>query len=207
MSFVEIDYNNSLHVECLWALIKRNRFHMQDFYALLYGKFYMTESMKNGFTSMGMNQETQEKLCIDAEAYIKSKMYKDDEDCKGIFICDGKKPVGFLLYYIRKTREHIDLSFLLVDKKKQKQGYGTQLLQQFWGKVRDMDPIIVVKVDDDSSARWYAIHGFCTQSELIANCDDRKKKSTIYLEQIINPSIQKKLFYVFTKKSYTNIVV
>ena len=95
-----------------------------------------------------------------------TNFYKNNENNKGIFICIEKKPVGFLLYYLRDSVDVIDIQFLLIDKDKQKTNLGTEALNYLKSQYKNYQ--LQTLSDDTSSDIWYTRQGFVTSTEYIS---------------------------------------
>jgi hypothetical protein len=112
MNIVDISFSNDLHCECIWKLSKNNNFHKNDLHCLLYG-----DISEDILPFLSLVTESERKVFY---SNIKQSMYKNNLKNKGLFICEEKKPVGYLLYYLRDGEMNIiDLTFLLIDKKKE----------------------------------------------------------------------------------------
>lgn len=161
MNIVRIDYTNPLHLECIWKLSKNNDFHKDDIRGLLYGE-----------SSLGI--EKLEKNGNKLSEYIKTELkkgyqramndilteYNGRKEYYGLFVCNNKKPIGYILYYLRKNDMEVDITFILVDKKHQNKGYGTMLINKLKEIVSNKKPIIYVRIDNNKLEKYYNKLGF-----------------------------------------------
>jgi len=189
MNFCEVNFNSEKHLKCIWILAKKNNFHAGDLYAVLYGKVYLP-SVINILPKSIINNMSKK-----MEEFAKSKMYKNDSNYKGLFICKEKKPVGFILYYSRNNVQGVvDLLFLLIDEKQRENGYGSLLLRKYHKKLKnDGDRLIIVRIDDESAGKWYKKFGYSDEDLKSGHPDLRLLQ---ILEPSINPCPEKKLFYL-----------
>jgi ribosomal protein S18 acetylase RimI-like enzyme len=124
----------------------------------------------------------------------KKSMYKNNSNYKGLFICEGKKPVGYILYYIcKESKEIIDLLYILIDKNKRNNGYGTILIKHLQQKY--LQTVIAVRIDNDSLIGWYYNNGFNDLNDVLRKCEP-EKKMLILTYSIINKSDEMKMYYV-----------
>ena len=192
---ISIDYNNSLHLQCLWVLSKNNKFHMDDLHMLIYGKVYLP-MWKKQIKSMIRPRDIEDYTAKFEKDFALHMFSEKSNLCEGIFICKDNRPVGFLLYQIRNcVLPRIDLTFLLIDKNNQRNGYGSLLLNKFIKDVEHLKPIIIVKVDDELSSNWYIKMGFTNLVECIQKIKDPVHKMYFSCENNINRSQYGKLFY------------
>lgn len=186
MRFVKVDYNNPLHLECIWKLSNRNNFHKDDIRCCLYGDVSL---MANKY-----------KIPLSSKLYKLIKvqglrsMYNKDKKYKGILVCVGKKVVGFILYYIRLNYTEVDLLFILVDKTVRNKGYGRGLIMELHRILSNTKPVIIVRVDDVLLQSYYKKLGYVLLDGLDSN--DPKTK-ILKTEHLRNPSRQVKMFYIY----------
>jgi ribosomal protein S18 acetylase RimI-like enzyme len=161
MNIIDINYNNNLHVECIWKLSKKNNFHKDDLSRCLYGD---------------------------------DELYKNNLNYKGLFICEEKKPVGYLLYYIRDNNEYIDLLFILIDKNKRNNGYGSVLVNHLQKKYNET--MIIVRIDNNSLEKWYNKHEFYKLKDALNKCIEFKNQCLIFQDIFINNLDKTKMYYL-----------
>jgi ribosomal protein S18 acetylase RimI-like enzyme len=163
---VDINYNNDLHIKIIKKLSKKNNFHIEDVYGVCGDLKYGLDKRTSIYEKL--NIEIEKKFYIEME----KKFYKNNSNYKGLIICKEKKPVGFLLYYIRPHNcSCLDIEFLLIDKNEQKNGFGTKLIDHIKQKYENY--VIVVKSDNDNSNKWYIHKGFLTDSQYFSKIREK----------------------------------
>ena len=207
-NIIRIDYSNDLHLKCIWKLSKNNNFYKEDMRGILYGdpsleieKFEKNNNIKlTDDKKIILYNATQQKMNDNLKEYNGRKEYY------GLFICNNKKPIGYILYYLRKNNIEVDITFILIDKKYQNQGYGTILINKVKEILSDIKPIIYLKIDDNNLEKYYNKLKFYTLDKvfsLIPNIksntlhEKHNKMLCIMSENKRNPTKEKKLAYVY----------
>ena len=151
MNFVKVDYANPLHLECLWKLSKNNNFHREDLRGFLYGdpSLDIERIEKNTNSKLPNHIKTKLKSEYQQRMNDNFKEYNGRKEYYGLFICKNKKPIGYILYYLRKNDMEVDITFLLVDKNHQNKGYGTILINKLKEIVSNIKPTIYVRIDNN----------------------------------------------------------
>jgi hypothetical protein len=157
-----INFNSENHLDCIWCLSKINNFYIPDFFAFIFGKLFVTEYMLTNFSKEDLIKFRE---IGNIECQKISDNFKKNN--KGIFICKGKKPIGFLIYNFSNigifdfNTNIISLKFIMIHKKHQCEGYGTNLLNFFHSKIRnDNSSIIISEIDKnnnntDNIIKWW----------------------------------------------------
>jgi ribosomal protein S18 acetylase RimI-like enzyme len=134
------------------------------------------------------------------DLYNNYDVYKNDANYKGFFICEGKKPVGYLLYFIRdgnlvpNSNEQIDLLFILIEKNKRNNGYGTILVEHLQKKYNEN--MIIVRIDNNSLEKWYNKNKFYVVNEAIDKCITPENKAFIIIDSEIHKSAEIRMYYM-----------
>ena len=207
-NIIRIDYTNDLHLKCIWKLSKNNNFYKEDMRGILYGdpsleieKFEKNNNIKlTDDKKIILYNATQQKMNDNLKEYNGRKEYY------GLFICNNKKPIGYILYYLRKNNIEVDITFILIDKKYQNQGYGTILINKVKEILSDIKPIIYLKIDDNNLEKYYNKLKFYTLDKVFSlipniksNTLHEKHNKMLYImtENKRNPTKEKKLAYVY----------
>jgi len=207
-NIIRIDYSNDLHLKCIWKLSKNNNFYKEDMRGILYGdpsleieKFEKNNNIKlTDDKKIILYNATQQKMNDNLKEYNGRKEYY------GLFICKNKKPIGYILYYLRKNDIEVDITFLLVDKNHQNKGYGTILINKLKEIVSNIKPTIYVTIDNNELENYYNKFGFNTLDKVLKDLPynkpnlPRENPDQILLlitENKRNPTKEKKLAYVY----------
>jgi ribosomal protein S18 acetylase RimI-like enzyme len=208
MNFVKVDYVNPLHLECLWKLSKNNNFHREDLRGILYGdpSLDIERIEKNTNSKLPNHIKTKLKSEYQQRMNANLKEYNGRKEYYGLFICKNKKPIGYILYYLRKNDMEVDITFLLVDKNHQNKGYGTILINKLKEIVSNIKPTIYVRIDNNKLEKYYNKFGFNTLDKVLKCLPydkpnlPRENPNQILLlmtENERNPTKEKKLACVY----------
>lgn len=121
-------------------------------------------------------------------------IYNNDSNYKGLFICEGKKPLGYLLYFMRYNNEHIDLLYLLINKNKRNNGYGSILVKHLQKTYNEAT--LIVRIDNNLLEKWYNKHNFYILKDALHKCIEPKNKGFILEDSEINKSVETRMYYL-----------
>ena len=207
MNFVKVDYTNPLHLECLWKLSKNNNYHREDIRGILYGDPSLDIKRFEKNTNSKLPNDIKTNLKNEYQRIMNNnlKEYNGRKEYYGLFICKNKKPIGYILYYLRKNDIEVDITFLLIDKNHQNKGYGTILINKLKEIVSNIKPTIYVRIDNNKLEKYYNKLGFNTLDKVLKDLPyDKPNLPRENPEQILllmtenerNPTKEKKLAYV-----------
>jgi ribosomal protein S18 acetylase RimI-like enzyme len=166
MSIVPINFNFTPHKNIIMKLCERNKFYEGDVYLELFRDF--PQKIKNNVIKL---------LGEDEYKQILNKQNKktfDGLESFGYFITieeEGKKKVvGFIIYNIELEFKKSYLLFMLIDKKYQKNGLGTELINKY---IKDVEEKMIiyasVKIENREVSNFYKKFKFDNHSNLIEN--------------------------------------
>jgi ribosomal protein S18 acetylase RimI-like enzyme len=166
MSIIPINFNFSPHKNIIMKLCKRNNFYEDDIYLEIF-KDFPPEIKNNVIKLLG---EDEYKKNLDKQ----NKKTFDGLESFGYFITieeEGKKKVaGFIIYNVELKVKKSYLLFILIDKKYQKNGLGTELINKY---IKDIEEQMIiyasVKIENREIKNFYKKFGFDNHSNLIEN--------------------------------------
>ena len=164
MSIVSINFNFAPHKNIIMKLCERNNFYEGDIYFEIF-KDFPPEIKNSGIKLLGedeYNKRSNEQI---------KKAFGGLESF-GYFITieeEGKKKVsGFIIYNIEIEIKKSYLLFILIDKKYQKNGLGSELINKYIKDVEDKMIIYAsVKIENREVSNFYKKFGFDNHSNLI----------------------------------------
>ena len=166
MSTVPINFNFEPHKNIIMRLCERNNFYEDDIYFELFKDF--PHKIKKSVIELLGQDEYNKRLNEQLE-----KSFSGLESF-GYFITieeEGKKKVaGFIIYNIELAVKKSYLLFILIDKKYQKNGLGSELINKYIKDVEDKMIIYAsVKIENREVSNFYKKFGFDNNSNLIEN--------------------------------------
>jgi len=166
MSIVPINFNFAPHKNIIMKLCERNNFYEADVYFELF-KDCPPEIKNNMIKLIGKNEY---KKNLDKQI----KKTFGGLESSGYFITieeEGRKKVaGFIIYNIEIEVKKSYLLFILIDKKKQKNGLGSELINKYIKDVEEQMLIYAsVKIENREISNFYKKFGFDNYSNLIEN--------------------------------------
>lgn len=208
MNIVRIDYTNPLHLECIWKLSKNNNFHKEEIMGILYGDPSLEIEKLEKNRNIKLPENIKIKLSNQFQQVMNDnlKEYNGRNEYYGLFVCNNRKPIGYILYYLRKNDMEVDITFILVDKNHQNKGYGTMLINKLKEIVSNIKPTIYVRIDNNKLEKYYNKFGFNTLDKVLSclpynkpNLPHENPEQILLLmtENERNPTIEKKLAYVY----------
>ena len=179
MSISPINLNSQHHREIIMKLCDRNNFHKEDVYIEIYRDlppvFKKMSIDLTGVTEYNRTIQNQF-LGLECSGYF----ITIEEDCK-------KKVVGFVIYSIEQATKKSDLLFILIDKKYQKNGFGTKLLDKYIQDIEEKKILCAtVKIENEIVGNFYKKFGFDNHSNLI----DSEVAEYELLHYIPKPALQ-----------------
>jgi ribosomal protein S18 acetylase RimI-like enzyme len=167
MSITNINLSSNAHKEIIMKLCDRNKFYKEDVY------IEINRDFPPAF------KEIQIKLFGISEYNKKIDGIFKGLEHFGYFITveenSRKKVVGFIIYNIEKIQNKSYLSFILIDKKYQKNSFGTKLVNKYIKEVEEKKLFCAtVKVENELVANFYHKFGFDKHSDLIETEVDEK---------------------------------
>jgi len=166
MSTVPFNFNFAPHKNIIMRLCERNNFYEDDIYFELFKDF--PPKIKKSVIELLGQDEYNKRLNKQLE-----KSFSGLESF-GYFITieeEGKKKVaGFIIYNIELAVKKSYLLFILIDKKYQKNGLGSELINKYIKDVEDKMIIYAsVKIENREVSNFYKKFGFDNHSNLIEN--------------------------------------
>lgn len=158
MSLIQINFNSESHKAIIMKLCERNNFYKNDVYLEIY-KDFPVEFKNKAIEQLGKREYEihVKKPFIGLESY-------------GYFIMLETKVVGYLIYNIEKSIQKSYLLFILIDKKYQKKGYGSILIEKYLKEIEEKTILYAtVKVESEELEKFYKKNGFDNHSDLIEN--------------------------------------
>jgi ribosomal protein S18 acetylase RimI-like enzyme len=153
VSISNINLQFEPHREIIMRLCKRNKFYENDVYVEIYRD--LPPAIKNiVIETRGINEYNK---CIE-ELFAGLESF-------GYFItieeAGKKKVIGFIIYNIEKKMKKSYLLFTLIDKKYQKNRFGTKLLNKYIETIRENKLLCAsVKIENKEVATFYKKFGF-----------------------------------------------
>jgi len=142
MKTINIDFDKEEHIDIILKLSKRNKFYEKDLNYLV-GAIIPNNVIKD--------MKTNNFFKSPVNIYMAMPIYQMEEERKGYFVMNGKKVIGFIIYYNSVDIKTSHINFLLIDKKYRCKGYGIFLLKE----VEKTNSIIMVDRVDISVIPYY----------------------------------------------------
>jgi len=167
MSITNINLSSNAHKEIIMKLCNGNKFHEGDVY-LEINKDFPPDYKDKVIKLIGISEYNKK-----IEGIFKGLEHF------GYFITveenSRKKVVGFIIYNIEKIQNKSYLLFILIDKKYQKNSFGTKLVNKFIEEVEEKKLFYAtVKVENELVTNFYKKFGFDKHSDLIETEVDEK---------------------------------
>ena len=187
---VVVDFHNDTHMKDIEYLSVHNNFHVDDICTLICdNNDIWSKTTLYNLMLWGMDPDEAVKKLSDPNIINKLRLEfeprlhknRDNHHCLLMYEVgplESCKPVGFLSYCIDDEEEEIEILFILVDKSRNRKGYGTKM----WKLLNSMNInnyTITVRSDDEHSDKWYSKIGFYNMN----NKSDSKRFSILLRNQ------------------------